>query len=115
MESAPALNCGFRTPSRCANTGGVALRANVCAMLTIQRRHSPKCPDRSKGPNYLKCRGRCLLRACGATDGGRRVRVSLKTRDLQRAARRVTEIEDRASGKPRKTISDAVRSFQAQH
>jgi site-specific recombinase XerD len=45
----------------------------------------------------------------------RRVRLSLKTRDLQRAARRLTEIEDRVSGKPRKTISDAVSAFQAQH
>ena len=45
----------------------------------------------------------------------RRVRLSLKTRDLQRAARRLTEIEDRVSGKPRKTIVDAAGAFQAQH
>lgn len=45
----------------------------------------------------------------------RRVRLSLKTRDLQRVARRLTGIEDRVSGKPRKTISDAVSAFQVQH
>jgi site-specific recombinase XerD len=45
----------------------------------------------------------------------RRVRLSLKTRDLQRAARRLTEMEDRISGKPRKTIADAVSAFHAQH
>ena len=45
----------------------------------------------------------------------RRVPLTLKTRDLQRAARRLTEIEDRISGKPRKTIADAVSSFQVQH
>ena len=45
----------------------------------------------------------------------RRVRLSLKTRDLQRAARRLTEIEDRIAGKPRKTIADAARAFRAQH
>jgi site-specific recombinase XerD len=45
----------------------------------------------------------------------RRVRLSLKTRDLQRAARRLTEIEDRIAGKPRKTIADAVSAFRAQH
>jgi site-specific recombinase XerD len=84
-------------------------------MLTLQRRHSPKCPNRKEGPNYLKCRGHCLLRACGTTDGGKRVRLSLKTRDLQRAARKLTEIEDRASGKPRKAINDAVSAFLAQH
>jgi site-specific recombinase XerD len=54
------------------------------------------------------------LRVCGIAEG-RRVRISLKTRDLQRAARRLTEIEDRASGKPRKTIIEAVEAFHAQH
>jgi len=49
------------------------------------------------------------------TDGGKRVRLSLKTRDLQRAARRLTEIEDRAAGKPRKMVTDAVSAFQAHH
>jgi site-specific recombinase XerD len=87
----------------------------MTAMLILQRRHSPKCPDRNKGPNYLKCRGRCLLRACGTTSDGRRKRLSLKTRDLQRAARKLTEMEDRLSGKPRKTILDAVKAFQVQH
>src|SRR6266705_2168955 len=84
-------------------------------MLTLQRRHSPRCPDRNKGPNYLKCRGGCLLRACGTANDGRRMRLSLKTRDLQRAARKLTEMEDRLSGKPRKPVSDAVKAFQAQH
>jgi site-specific recombinase XerD len=48
-------------------------------------------------------------------DDGRRMRLSLKTRDLQRAARRLTEMEDRISGKPRKKVTDAVVAFQAQH
>lgn len=87
----------------------------MTAMLTLQRRHSPKCPDQDRGPNYLKCRGGCLLRACGTTADGRRMRRSLKTRDLKRAARRLTEIEDRMSGKPRKPILDAVDSFKVQH
>jgi site-specific recombinase XerD len=43
------------------------------------------------------------------------MRLSLKTRDLQRAARKLTEMEDRLSGKPRKTILDAVKAFKAQH
>jgi hypothetical protein len=85
------------------------------SMLTIQRRHSQKCPDRDEGPNYLKCRGHCPLRICGTEGDGRRVRLSLKTRDVRRAARRLAEIEDRASGRPRKTMTDAVIAFQAQH
>jgi hypothetical protein len=43
------------------------------------------------------------------------VRISLKTRDLQRAARRLTEIEDRASGRPRKSTTEAIEAFHAQH
>jgi site-specific recombinase XerD len=81
-------------------------------MLTLQRRHSEKCPHKNKGPGYLKCR--CPIRVCGMVDGSR-VRTSLKTRDLQRAARRLGELEDRRSGKPRKTIAAAVEDFHAQH
>src|SRR5438034_1224942 len=83
-------------------------------MLTLQRRHSQKCPDRNKGPNYLKCRGHCSLRICGMIND-KRVRTSLKTRDVQRAARRLTEMEEEALGRPRKTLDEAAKAFQAQH
>lgn len=82
------------------------------AMLTLQRRHSQKCPNRKEGPNYLKCRGHCPLRICGTVDG-RRIRKSLKTRDLQRAARRISDLDQEAVGRPRKTLEDAVAAFQA--
>src|SRR5215510_7042404 len=61
--------------------------------------------DRNKGVNYLKCRGHCALRICGTVNGGR-VRESLKTRDLQRAARRVAEREQEALGPPHKLLSE---------
>jgi site-specific recombinase XerD len=83
-------------------------------MLTLQRRHSKNCADRKKGANFLKCRGRCSLRICGMVNG-KRVRASLKTRDIQRAARRLAEMEEEALGRPRKLLSDAVEAFQAQH
>src|SRR5947209_2083220 len=87
----------------------------MSAVLTLQRRHSQKCPDRNKGPNYLKCRGHCALRICGMVNG-HRVRRSLKTRDLQRAARRLSEMEEEALGRrPRKLLTEAVDAFQAQH
>jgi integrase len=86
----------------------------MTAMLTLQRRHSIQCRDRNKGPSHLKCRGRCPLWVCGSLEG-KRVRLSLKTRDLQRAARRLVEIEDRVSGRPRKTVADAVEAFHAGH
>jgi len=83
-------------------------------MLTLQRRHSEKCPDKKKGPNYLKCRGKCTIRICGMQNG-KRVRKSLKTRDLQRAARRLAEMENPAQTRPRKLLSEATDAFHAQH
>ena len=84
-------------------------------MLTLQRRHSRKCPDRTKGPNFLRCRGHCSIRICGMQNG-KRVRTSLKTRDLQRAARRLAEmLEDDALGRSRKALTDAIEAFHAQH
>jgi len=46
---------------------------------------------------------------------GKRIRESLKTRDLQRAARKLTELEDRRSGVARKSIGDAIDAFHGQH
>jgi hypothetical protein len=78
-------------------------------MLTLQRRHSKKCPNRNKGPNYLKCRGKCPLRVCGMLNG-KRVRVSLKTRDVDRAKRRMQEMDEESLGH-RKTLSSAIEAF----
>ncbi len=87
----------------------------MMAMLTLQRRHSSKCPDRAKGPNFLKCRGHCAIRICGMQNG-KRVRTSLKTRDLRRAAKRLAEmLDDETLGRSRKTITDAIVAFHAQH
>jgi site-specific recombinase XerD len=46
---------------------------------------------------------------------GKRIRTSLKTRDLQRAARRLVEMEEEALGRPRKRLDDAIAAFKAQH
>src|SRR6266481_8781894 len=82
--------------------------------LNLQRRHSKKCPDRERGPDYLKCRGHCPLRICGMMNG-RRIRVSLKTRDLRRASRRYAEMQDEAVARPRKELSAAIEAFHGQH
>lgn len=85
------------------------------AMLNLQRRHSDKCPDRDKGPNFLKCRGRCRIRVVGSIDG-QRVRISLKTRDVARAARKLSELEpNTANLTPRKKITDAAGAFLLYH
>jgi len=46
---------------------------------------------------------------------GKRVRSSLKTRDVQRAARRLAEMEEEALGRQRKPLSDAIDASKAQH
>jgi site-specific recombinase XerD len=46
---------------------------------------------------------------------GKRVRTSLKTRDIRRAARRLAEMDEEAVGRPRKTLGDAINAFHAQH
>jgi hypothetical protein len=86
----------------------------MTSMLILQRRHTSKCPNHNKPPDRKETKCRCRLWACGMVDQ-RRVRHSLKTRDLQRAARRLVDLEDRVSGKPRKTITDSVNAFQLQH
>jgi integrase/recombinase XerD len=87
--------------------------------LSIQRRHSPGCPDAHKGPDFLKCRGKCKLRAVGYDDHGKRIRESLKTRDLARAATLLAKFiqnrQARPDGTPRKTITDAITAFHQHH
>jgi integrase/recombinase XerD len=61
-------------------------------MLEPKRRHLPACDHAPKGINYLNCR--CPLWAMGNLNG-RRVRVSLRTADLQRALFRIQELEGR--------------------
>ena len=86
--------------------------------LTIQRRHSPKCPDRSKGPDFLKCRGRCKLRAVGYDSHGKRIRESLNTRDMARAATLLAEFIEARKARPdipRKQLVEAIAAFEAHH
>ena len=83
-------------------------------MLTLWRRHTPKCPHRSKGRDYLKCK--CPI----WTDGelhGQRHRHTLKTRDWQRAARRILELEGErdSTPKPSKPVAEAIISFLSQN
>jgi len=80
--------------------------------LTLQRRHTSRCPDRAKGANFLRCRGRCPLWACGTVDG-KRIRRSLKTRDLQRAAKRLAGLQVDES--ERATVEQAAEAFLAAH
>ncbi len=81
-------------------------------MLMLQRRHSAKCPHRHKGPNFTKCR--CPVWA-GGIDDNKRIRFSLKTRDLRRAARRLVEKEQEGSARPRKRLVAAIAAFLALH
>ena len=84
------------------------MRSKLGVMLTLQRRHSTKCPHRQKGPDSPKCR--CPVRVGGIVEG-KRVRVSLKTRDLRRAARRLAEMEQQGFARPRKRLVGGGRGL----
>ncbi len=59
--------------------------------MLIWRRHTPKCPHRDRGREFLKCS--CPLWADGYSNGKRALRVSLKTRDLSRAIKRASDLD----------------------
>lgn len=81
-------------------------------MLTLYRRHTANCPQRSKGRDFTKCKCPVWWDITGGTE---RERKAAGTRDWERAykkaRRRETEIEDGANEPPRKFICDAVKLF----
>jgi site-specific recombinase XerD len=77
-------------------------------MLNLYRRHTGKCPHRAKGAAYTKCS--CPI-WCDGELNGRRRRESLKTRDWQRAIRKVAALED-PNAPLVKPIGDAITAFQ---
>ena len=84
-------------------------------MLNLFRRHTPKCPHRHKGRDYIKCN--CPIHVDGILDNGQRYRDSLKVRDWGRAKRKLAEIEGDgpAPPPPTKPLEEAVQAFLAQH
>jgi integrase len=79
------------------------------SMLTIYRRHTPTCPHRHKGREYLKCD--CPLWADGYVNGKRTLRQSLKTRDIARARKRAVAIESPDASTISKILREAVAAF----
>jgi site-specific recombinase XerD len=88
--------------------------ARIADMLKLQRRHTPRCPDRAKGLNYLSCKGKCPFRVSGTDANGERIRETLKTRDLARASKRLAELESRGALDERpkgKRLDDAIEAY----
>jgi integrase len=78
-------------------------------MLSLYRRHTPKCPHRSKGQDYIKCN--CPVWCYGQGEDGNQIRESLKTRDWGRAGRRAAKLE--SPDAPRfKPLAEAVTGFE---
>jgi site-specific recombinase XerD len=85
----------------------------IANMLNLQRRHTPRCPDREHGLNYLSCKGKCPFRVSGTLPNGERFRETLKTRDLARAAKRLAELEngDREEKPKGKLLTEAIEGY----
>jgi integrase/recombinase XerD len=79
-------------------------------MLTPYRRHSPNCPHRAKGRTYRNCK--CRIWADGVLDN-REVRLSLKTRDWNEAARKILRMQAEGDTGGPVALSVAWESFVA--
>ena len=84
----------------------------IGGMLKPIRRHTPKCPHRSKGNDYLKCS--CPLWAYGTIEG-QRIRESLKTRDLQRGHRKIADMITGDRKKPSVALTEAANQYLSNH
>jgi integrase len=89
--------------------GGEGRTEGEIAMLNLYRRHTPKCPHKTKGQAHTKCS--CPIWCYGQGNEGNQIRESLKTRDWQRAIRRAAKLE--SPDAPRfKPIADTVKGFE---
>lgn len=81
----------------------------MTSALGLYRRHGRKCPHRGKGQNYVKCT--CPVWAYGDPEDGP-IRQSMKTRDWQRATRKLEALlKAPASGPPPKSTDEAIDAF----
>jgi len=86
------------------------VKSTLISVLTPYRRHTPACPHRAKGRDWLKCD--CPLWARGTVDG-RKVYRSLKTRNLKKALRAVAEIEENGTKRDiplREALAEWIRT-----
>jgi site-specific recombinase XerD len=77
-------------------------------MLSLYRRHLAKCPHQSKGQNFTKCS--CPI-WCDGELNGKRFRRSLKSRDWQRALKKLIALED-PKAPIVKPINEAIVAFK---
>jgi hypothetical protein len=79
------------------------------ADVFLVRNHSDKCPHASKGPRFLNCK--CPLGVDGEIRG-KRHRRSLFTRNLDKAYRKLAELERPDYQEP-KPLKEAIDAFKA--
>jgi site-specific recombinase XerD len=77
--------------------------------LYIVRNHSRGCPNRHKGQKFLSCK--CPLAVDGSLNG-KRFRRSLHTRNLNKAFRKLADLESPEYREP-KRLKDAIESFES--
>jgi site-specific recombinase XerD len=78
-------------------------------VLNLYRRHTPKCPHKSKGQDYIKCN--CPVWCYGQGEDGKQIRESLKTCDWGRAGRRAAKLES-PDARRFKPVAEAVTAFK---
>jgi integrase len=90
----------------------VSISDRMRGMPKLYRRHTQTCRYRALGRSHMNCR--CPFWA-DISEEGRRERISLKTRNLQRAVKKLGEIEGREQMivARTKTIAEATNTFLA--
>jgi site-specific recombinase XerD len=85
------------------------MTSTMTEMLTVYRRHTEACPHADQGRAWLKCK--CPLWVDGIL-GGREMRRSLKTRNLQRAYADAERLEGQKQSQP-KPIAELLNQWLA--
>jgi integrase/recombinase XerC len=83
------------------------MSVTIKGVMTLWRRHLNLCPHRAKGRRYTKCT--CPI-WCDGELNGKRYRQSLKTRDWQRAIRKLAALEDPKAARV-KPIAEAITAY----
>ncbi len=83
------------------------------SMLSLYRRHTKKCPHRSKGVRWARCN--CPVHAWGALPNGKWIRKAVGTRSMSQARRTVEQWErDQRTDAP-PPIGEATDAFLLSH
>ena len=85
----------------------------IDSMLSLYRRHTKKCPHRSKGVRWVKCN--CPVHVWGALPNGEWIRKAVGTKSMSQARRTVEQWEREQNTDAPPSVEFAKEAFLVQH